>query len=387
MVSYARALVPSNCISRITMKRTIIFLSTGVFLLLSVLTFTGCDDMHDKIPEGGVIPDGLQPTGLYILSEGLKDMNNSTLAYYAPETGSIATDWFGIINKRKLGDTANDIGIYGNKIYIVVNISGQVEVIDRLSGRALQQITLHDVAGRSRQPRNIAFHRQFAYVCSFDGTVAEIDTATLQLTRLTTAGRNPDGITIANNKIYVSNSGGLSFPDYDSTLSVIDPVSFREIKKIPVGANPFTLAADSRGQLFVVTRGNYGNEQYQLHTIDTHTDEYKDKIEGMHPLNFTIHNDTLWAYSYNNSTGESNFQSYDIVAGEKITDNFITDTTKPRIPFGISLHPSSGDIYLTDVPPGYSTKGDILCYTHDGKLKYRLKNVGLNPTKILAADN
>jgi len=35
--------------------------------------------------------------------------------------------------------------------------------------------------GSSRQPRHIAFYENKAYVCSFDGTVARIDTTSLQI--------------------------------------------------------------------------------------------------------------------------------------------------------------------------------------------------------------
>ena len=351
-------------------------------ILISILFITACDDMTDKTPTGNTLPEGAIADRLYILSEGLIHLNNSTLALYDFDTRTTATDWFGTINGRRLGDTANDMGIYGQKLYLVVSTSGQVEVVDKLTGRSLKQIPLKDEMGRSREPRNIAFHEGFAYVCSFDGTVAEIDTSGLTVTRITTVGRNPDGIAVANRKIYVSNSGGLSFPNYDSTVSVIDPVLFQEIKKIEVGANPFTLQADSRGQLYVVTRGNYGNERYQLHLIDTQTDEYAATIQGAHPLNFTLSNDTLWMYSYDHNTGTSDFQTYDTRAGALSVSGFITDGTTLTTPFGITRSTTSGDIFITDAG-SYTTRGHVLCFSRDGRLKYRLKGVGVNPKKVV----
>jgi YVTN family beta-propeller protein len=362
---------------------TLRILSKLLFMLI-ILLITACDDMTDKTVPVGEVPYEEGNGRLYILSEGLYSGNNSYLAYYDFETKSIALDWFGVINQRKLGDTANDLGVYGSKLYIVMNTAGIIEVVDKESGRSVGQIPVKNENGRSREPRYIAFHKGFAYVCSFDNTVAEIDTASLKLTRLTTAGRNPDGITVANNKIYVSNSGGLSNPAYDSTVSVIDPVSFSEIKKITVGHNPYTLKANSKGQLFVVTRGNYGAQGYRLHRIDTTTDRYEKEVEGLHPLNFTLRNDTLWMYSYNFTTGSNDFQQYDSRNDQLITNNFITDNTPIRIPYGISAHPRNGDIFVVDTPFGFSTRGDVLCFTNDGKLKYRLKSVGVNPNKVVA---
>jgi hypothetical protein len=351
-------------------------------LLFGLLLLSACDDMTDKTPTASELPVNTSSSRLYILCEGLIHLNNSTLALYDFDTRTTATDWFGTVNGRRLGDTANDMGVYGSKLYLVVSTSGLVEVVDKLTGRSLKQISLKDGAGRSREPRNIAFLGNFAYVCSFDGTVAEIDTVGLNITRITTAGRNPDGITAAGNKLYVSNSGGLSFPQYDSTVSVIDPVHFKELKKIKVDANPFTLQADSRGRLYVVTRGNYGNERYQLHQIDTRTNEYLGPVEGAHPLNFTLSNDTLWMYSFDHSTGKSEFQTYDTRSGTLSASGFITDGTPLHTPFGITRHTSTGDLFITDAG-SYTTRGDVLCFSRDGKLKYRLKGVGVNPKKVL----
>ena len=174
------------------------------FFLLFLLLFASCDDLEDTdTPSGG---DGGMPaeTGtaeLYILSEGLFNLNNSSLALYSFKNNQLNTDYFRSINRRGLGDTANDMGIYGSKLYIVVNVSSQIEVVDLQSGKSVKQIPMLSENGSSRQPRNIAFDGGKAYVCSFDGTVARIDTASLSIDALTRAGRNPDGICVQNGKL------------------------------------------------------------------------------------------------------------------------------------------------------------------------------------------
>ena len=122
------------------------------------------------------------------------------------------------------------MAIYGNKIYIVVNVSSTVEVIDFTTGKSIRQIQMLRDNGSSRQPRSIAFDKDKAYVCSFDGTVARIDTTSLEIEAIITAGRNPDDICVQNNKLYVSNSGSLDYsgPGVDNTVSVIDITTFKE---------------------------------------------------------------------------------------------------------------------------------------------------------------
>ncbi|MBV5343397.1 hypothetical protein JZU68_07235, partial [bacterium] len=136
-------------------------LGLGVFLI-------SCDDMEDKLKPANT---GLsnEPTQLYVLSEGLFNMNNSTLARYDLTKQTLVPDFFLATNKRGLGDTANDMGMYGSKIYVVVNVSSQVEVLDAATGKSLKRIALFDSKGVAREPRFVDFHNGKAYVCSFDG--------------------------------------------------------------------------------------------------------------------------------------------------------------------------------------------------------------------------
>ena len=91
-------------------------------------------------------------------------------------------DFFLSENKRGLGDTANDMKLYGSKLYIVVNVSSQIEVMDAATGKSLKQIPFFAENGTPRQPRYVAFADGNAYVCSFDGTLSRIDTTSLAVT-------------------------------------------------------------------------------------------------------------------------------------------------------------------------------------------------------------
>jgi len=340
-----------------------------------------CDDMEDKLKLSNNAGSN-EPTQLYILSEGLFNSNNSTLAKYDLTTNTLVSDFFLSANKRGLGDTANDMGIYGSKLYIVVNQSSQIEIINAKSGKSLKQIPMFKENGGGHQPRFIEFYGGKAYVCSFDGTVAKIDTTTLKIESFTQCGKNPDGICVANNKLYISNSGGLNFPNYDNTVSVIDLNTFTEIKKITVGVNPGAMHADSEGDVYVVSRGNYGTNPYKFQRINAATDALIETFNNIQALNFTIHNDTAYIYNYNFTTQTSEIKVFDCKYETIISQNFITDGTVLSTPFGIDINPINGDVYLTDAK-SYTVLGDVLCFNRNGKLKFRLKEVGLNPKKVV----
>ena len=236
----------------------------GLCLLYALLfLFAACDDMEDK-PNQPSVDGNITETGtaeLYVLSEGLFNLNNSSLARYSFKNHQLIKNYFKDLNKRGLGDTANDLAIYGGKIYIVVNVSSTVEVVDYKTGISIKQIPMVGENGSPRQPRHIAFYENKAYVCSYDGTVARIDTTTLEIDKITKAGRNPENLCVQNKKLYVSNSGGLDYSEgigVDRTVSVIDIASFTEVKKIEVGPNPGKILPGPDNTVFVATQGEYG---------------------------------------------------------------------------------------------------------------------------------
>ena len=361
------------------------YLTLFVFSLL----IHACDDITDKdSPEdNGGSNTETGTAGIYVLSEGLFNLNNSTLMFHSLKNGQTDTDYFRSKNHRGLGDTANDMAIYGSKLYIVVNVSSQIEVIDRASGLSLKRIPVLNENGSSRQPRYIAFHKDKAYVCSFDGTVARIDTTSLEIEEYATVGRNPDGICVQGDKLYVSNSGGLDWDGIgvDNTVSVVSTEPFKEIKKIQVGYNPGRIRADNYGHVYVATRGkDISAGDYNFVQIDTRTDEVK-QIYDEKVMNFAINDQLAYLYNFNYTTQDSQIKVFNLQTGTTLREDFITDETEINTPYGIYVNPYSGNIYITDAY-NYLVRGDVLCFNPQGKLIYRLTNIGQNPNTVVFSD-
>lgn len=350
-----------------------------VFAVFMIILFSACDDMYDHEKEWELPASG-ENTRLFILSEGLIHMNNSTLSFFNRETGEMQYDLFGTVNKRGLGDTANDMGLYGGKLYVVVNVSSQLEVIDIRSGESVRRIPMLNDKGQGRQPRSVVFHEGKAYVSAFDGTVTRIDTLSLEIEAEVQCGYNPDGLCVANGKLYVTNSGGLNFPNYDNTVSVIDLTSFTEIKKIEVGLNPTRIAANSRGDVYLISNGNYGSVSASLQKINSVTDKLTSVFESIQPLNFCMQSDT--AYIIHQVADETTIMRFDCIADTIINERFISDGTALVTPYGIDVDARTGDVFITDVH-SYTIWGDVLCFDSKGKLRYRINEVGLNPRKVI----
>lgn len=354
-----------------------------------MLTILGsCDDLYDKplLPSEGMINEE-GTAEIYILSEGLFNQNNSTLARHTFGDNRTISNYFQTLNKRDLGDTANDLQLYGGKLYVVVNVSSQVEVIDWKSGKSIKQIGMIKENGSSRQPRYIAFHKDKAYVCCFDGTVARIDTTSLEIDATLQAGRNPDGLCVQNNKLYVSNSGCLDAESIgpDNTVSVIDLSSFQKIKDITVGPNPGKIAAGWNNSVLLISRGaNVEAGNYELMEIDAIADQVSHRF-GVKVLNFVINDELIYLYDYQYGSATTSYQVLNQRTRQVVTSQFITDGTKIATPYGIFVNPFNGNIYITEAYT-YNVKGDLLCFNPQGQLQYRLNNIGMNPNGIVFSE-
>lgn len=347
-----------------------------LLLFLATALIAGCKKKTDS-PAETPAPATLQH-GILVLNEGLFNQNNSTLSWINTNDGSVNNSFFEQKTQRGLGDTGNDIAHYGNKIYVVVTVSSTVEILDATTGASLGQISM--ISGSTpKQPRSVAFYGSKAYVTCYDGFVDVIDTASLTITQRIPVGSNPEGLAVSNGKLYVANSGGLNAPNVDSTLSVIDLATHTEIKKITVGPNPGGVCADSAGEIYVVSRGDYVALPSRMHRIDTQTDT---KVESFsfNASGITRMNDQFLITYFDHSSGDSYIGLFDTETEEMTNTSFI-NTTDIATLYGVHYSPAADRIYCSDAN-GYATTGFLRVYSAAGAF-IQSYHVGLNPSNIL----
>jgi DNA-binding beta-propeller fold protein YncE len=353
-----------------------------LLLLATIVGLSACRKGNGIIPgEETQVgePDTLR-NGFYLLNEGNMGMNLSTLDYYDRSTGVYKSNIYSQINPgatKELGDVGNDIGIYGSKLYAVINMSDKVDVLDTHSAKRIGQISI-------RNCRYITFYKGKAYVSSYAATIgdasagagyiAEVDTATLQILRTVAVGRQPEEMAIVGDKLYIANSGGYSPPRYERTVSVVDMNTFKEIKRIDVAINLHRVKADKYGDVYVTSRGDYYNIHSKLYVINTQKDIVKDSF-NLAASNLAIAGDSAYVYSAEWSyITNKNTVSYAIINVKdetKVTDNFITDgiDKEIRTPYGIAIDPENGDIYVTDAK-NYLLPGTLYCFSKAGKKRW-----------------
>lgn len=357
------------------------------------LFLAGC--RHDELvvpTEYDIINDVPDPDtsirGFYLVNEGNMGSNKCTLDYFDYFTGLYARNFYAERNPnviKELGDVGNDIGIYGSKLYVVVNCSHKVEVLDSRTGSRLGQVDIPNC-------RYVRFYRGKAYVSSYvgpvlidpdapKGAVYEVDTTSLKVTRKVSVGYQPEEMEIVDDYMYVANSGGYRVPNYDNTVSVIQMVDFKQVQQIPVGINLHRLKKDRYNKLWVTSRGDYQSRPSRMYVLDKRRGYNQMIVTDTLPFgvsNMAIRGDSLYFYSteWNNYT-QSNTITYGIVdvrTKRLVSHNFITDGTEKEItiPYGIAVHPETGDILVTDAK-NYVSSGTLYCFDRLGRKKWSVR--------------
>ena len=361
------------------------------FLAIAVIvsiTLMGCseDDTIPKVEEEDLFPQAVTAiNGLYLLNQGNMNTNKASLDFYDYASGKYQRNIFGEINPDAtlgLGDVGNDLGIYGSKLYAVINKSSKLEIMDAKTTKRLKVI---DIEGS----RFITFSKGKAYVSAYgkslNGFVAEIDTASFEITRTVEVGRQPEQLAVVNGRLYVANAGWASAPNYETKLSVVDLNSFSVINKIEVGTNLLHVKADKYGDLYVSSQGDFGATPSKLHVIDTKTSKLK-KTFDVPVANLTIVDDIAYVVSstYNWETDENitDYHLINVKNEELLGDSFLPKSVSDEIksPSALAVDPTSKYIYIADARD-YVSPGKLYCIDKGGVLKFT-KVTGDAPASI-----
>ena len=341
----------------------------SIALLAVLFAFAACSESED-VP---TVPEQVSGDVYYVLNSGDWKSNNSSLTMYDASTGEVVQGYFELVNGRKLGNTANDMIVYGSKMYIAVSGEGTIEVAD-LNAKSLKQIEC------SAQPRYLAAHDGKVYATYYDGHVARIDTVSMQVDAKVKVGRNPERLAVCGGKLYVANSGGMDYNTelgYDNTVSVVDLVAFAETAKIEVACNPaVVVAADD---VYVASYGNYYDVPSTLQHISA---------DGVASVVEECSNMTELCYSAGRLYGF--FSSYDAnwnatitylsygVADKSVDSPWIKESFLP-VPYKVC---PAGE-YVCVTSSDYMNDGDVYLYDKDGMLAFGI-SAGLNPVKVVS---
>lgn len=325
---------------------------------------------------------------LFVLNEGNFQKNNSTLDFFRFSDGNYVSDAFGSMNPavvQGIGDTGNDLALNEGKLWLVMNGSGYVHVLDAFDETHIASIAVPD-------PRYIAFDKSYAYVTSYAGAiyggdevkgkVYRISLSTYKVDGEVEVGCQPEGVAVSGNKLYVANSGGYNYI-HENTVSVIDLSSFKVSSSVTTASNLHYMASDGQGAVYV---SSYGESTWSqdadgnwIQSMSEPMGLYKisgassSQVKDVHVSCMTMCSDG-YIYAIGNAEeltgGYSNMLYKVSVKDGSVTSKAIsgTDAAKVGNPYGICVAPGTGDIYIADAD--YTGPGKVWCFTKDLKEKW-----------------
>lgn len=364
-----------------------------IFVILTMLLLSACrtDEtivyMEDE--DTGATNTKSEVVGMYVLNEGNMGSNKCTLDYLdlSGETTHYLRNIYAERNPgevKELGDVGNDIQIYGSQLWMVINCSNKVEVCRANDAVKIGKVIIPNC-------RYVTFDGGYAYVSSYVGPVSsssnaprgmvyKIDTLTLHKVDSCVVGYQPEEMVATGGKLYVANSGGYNYPDYDCSISQVNLQTMQEEAQIEVALNLHHLKLDHYGQLWVSSRGNYENLAPNLYCLRI-TESGQPIVTHQMDVevsDFCIVGDSLYYYGVGwNQVKQENTRQFGIinVRTHQVVNNTLSsapELEKIRMPYGIIVHPKHRDFYVMDAK-NYVSSGELLHFKADGTFDYKVR--------------
>lgn len=362
-------------------KQFIKVLSLCAMFAVSATMFTSCDkDDDDAKPEDVVDTKDPEPEQnvvkqIYFLYEGQMDLNNSTLGCYYPNgEHEYQSKVFASVNGEALGDTGQDIIVYGNRIYLSVFGSNYLAKLD-LNGKVIEKYTFSEAEG---QPRYLEAKDGNVYVSLYSGNVAKFDTTSIKEIKGTVAvGTHPEEMTILDDKLYVAIAGDYNVA-YENKLAVVNLSNFTSEGSFEVGEDPTNVLA-LNNDLFVIhyNTTTWAQEMLIVNPTAKTSELFMANVSKMATDGkdlFYVESTTDWATHSTTNT------FYKKGADGKGVE-FLNTTETPEIlsagVYLLEIDPENGDFYIgiTD----YKTSSTIYRFDKNGKFVTKFESTTPSP--------
>jgi hypothetical protein len=308
-------------------------------------------------------------TDVLIVNEGNYTNGNASLSFYKSETQEVYHHVYSNANTGiPLGDVAQSALQIGNKLYVVVNNSSKIEVLNANNFETIQTINGFN------SPRYILpINNQKAYVSDLYANAISI----LDLNTHTISGTIPtngwtEKMLLHNDTAYVCNYN-------NSKILIINTATNTIVGDISTGKGVNSIALDKNNKIWVLCNGGINEET--------------PRIIQFNPANRAIEKTISFAsitqsptnLVFNDTKDEFVFINQDVFK-MSINDNSIPSTpfitrASGSLFYGLSISPVNNEIYIADAKD-YVQKGDVYRYSYSGNLIHQFE-AGIIPDDFL----
>jgi hypothetical protein len=330
----------------------------GLFIFLLLMQSCMNDETWVEQQKPNLSAEGvMQDRGVLVLNEGNFMYGNASLSYYNIKTGKVINDVFYRQNGIPLGDVAQSAIIYSGELYVVLNNSGKVMVMNFGKYPALKAFEFtHKITGL-QSPRYISFiDSSKAYISDlYARSISILDPATYSITgRINLANGNPDFYQHPTEQMVVfEDEVFTNCYSFDNKVLVIDKLTDRLTDSIEVLQQPNSMVPDNNGKIWVLCDGGYsgsanGDNRAGLIRIDakSHTVE---KIfilpENSWPSKLCINGSADTLYFINGGVWRMSVSADQLPKEPFIPSNSGAAT---KLFYGLGVDPRSSEVYVSD---------------------------------------
>ena len=309
----------------------------------------------------------INANGLVLIgNEGNFQYGNASLSSYNKNTNETNHGIYQNINQSSLGDVLHNIIHIDHELYLVINNSGKIIIIDDESFLYKREIN------QLNSPRKIIKVNNGKYYITdlYANAIHVYNSYENTLDEIKVSGWCEDLI-YHNGKVYVCNVE-------NDLIYVINANNNIITDSILVNENPKVIQKDNLNQLWVLSGGNRQNNiSASISLINPETHETTREIlllnDESSPASLRINNSTNEVYFLNNHVYKINNieDSISEIIWENTGENF----------YNLEIDPYTGDIYLTDAKD-YVQKGSLLIIDNQGDFKNEI-NTEIIPKSIV----
>ena len=320
-------------------------------LALTLLLGGSCDDKDDPVV-CTTLPDPSERV-VFITNEGNFQFGNSSLSRYDIAEGTVFNRIFESVNGQPLGDVLQSMKIFEDRMYLVVNNSSKIEVVDLQSTASLGTITGFN------SPRYILpLSSEKAYVSElFSGQMSIVNLNQMQITGTISIPGWTEEMLLVENEVWVTNVNR----DY---IYIIDPTSDQVTDSILVGRGSESLVRDQNGKVWVLCQGSatdvISGKLNRINPTNHQVELALDFASGENPLNLRINGNGDRLYYINSGIHTLGISENALPASPFIAAN-------NSIFYGLGIDPEDETIYVADAID-YVQEGVVFRYNASGSL-------------------
>jgi len=338
------------------MKQLVYFI-----LILFVFSCKSDDEQQDPIP--------LNESTVVILNEGNYNFGNASLTLYNEQDKSVNQKGFQTNNQgRPIGDVVQSAIQIGNELFVVVNNSSKIEILN------VSNLTSITAIQQLNSPRYITVANSTkAYVSDlYEDKLYVINPSSHEVVKTIETKGWIEEMAITNGKLYLTHVDS-------NQIWIFDVQTDTVLQKINTHQQPQYIEIDKDKIAWISCSGGLNGGKSALYKLDTSSDSVLSILEG------ASSNYKIGELELNSTKDELHFLGNDGLYAMNVNAAVLPNSPKigqgNRLFYGFSIHPTTNEIYISDAID-YQQRGVVYRFNYSVTQMDAFK-VGIIPGDII----